>query len=143
MIETTYNNALYEVYEIISYLSEESKSKIPRKLIEYIEENKSNNYNFELDTTALLEEQKLLPETEAFITIIYRDYLCNDESKIKELNEMINKNDLLHEEILNEKNNKLFDNKNKREIKTSLPVKIEKENFWMRIINFIKSRFKQ
>lgn len=139
MVETNYENALYEVSEILSYINEESKKKIPKNLIEYITRNKSKNYNFEIDTNVPIGEQKLLPETEAFITIIYRDYIC-EESKKNEINKIINKNDLEYEEKLKKKYNQenLFKNKYNIENNKKLPIVIKKESLWYRIINYIK-----
>ena len=139
MVETNYENALYEVSEILSYINEESKKRIPKNLIEYITRNKSKNYNFEIDTNVPIGEQKLLPETEAFITIIYRDYIC-EESKKNEINKIINKNDLEYEEKLKKKYNQenLFKNKYNIENNKNLPIVIKKESLWYRIINYIK-----
>lgn len=141
MLETNYENALYEVSEILNYINKESKRKIPEKLIEYLEKNKSKNYNFEIDTNIPIGEQKLLPQTEAFITILYRDFIC-ENSKKNEINKIINKNDLEYEEKLKKKYNQedLFKNKYNIENDKNLPVVIKKESLWYRIINYIKEK---
>lgn len=147
MIDITYENALFEVYEILKYLNTESKEKIPRRIVDYINENKSTNYNFEIDKNKPIYEQELLPETEAFITLIYRDYICSESEK-KEINRIIKENDLKYEEELNKEYN--IDNifKDAPEIETStvnnnsnLPIEINKDNIWKRILKRIKSIF--
>ena len=140
MIGTYYENALYEVNEILKYISEENRRKIPLKLLEYIEKNKATNCNFKIDKNVSIIEQKLLPETEAFITIIYRDYLCKDSEK-NEINELIIKNDLDFENELKKKYNDQVLFKNNVENNNSnnnLPIIIKKEKLWYRIINSIK-----
>ena len=142
MIETVYENALYEVSEILYYLNEDSKKNIPEKLIEYIEENKSTNYNFEIDKSIPITEQKLLPETEAIITIIYRDYICEGNKK-DEINNIINKNDIEYEENLKSTYdyNNMYKEKYNIENGEKLPIVIKKESLWYRIINRIKRIF--
>ena len=98
MNEVVYKNALYEVYEILTYINEQSRNKIPNKLIEYIKENKSVEYEFEINKNITIEKQKLLPETEAFITIIYRDYIC-PKDKRDELDKIMNTIDILVREV--------------------------------------------
>ena len=136
MNEVVYKNALYEVYEILTYINEQSRNKIPNKLIEYIKENKSVEYEFEINKNITIEKQKLLPETEAFITIIYRDYIC-PKDKRDELDKIIKDNDLKFEIKLKEKYKEDLFKKNKKN--QNLPVEIKKEKILKRIINYIKS----
>jgi len=130
MVDIQLEKALFEVYEIIKYINESSKEKIPENLIKYIENNRANNYNFILDTSKPIYEQELLPETEAFITLIYRDYIC-DKDKQTELDEIIKQNDLIYEMKLRKKYspNEIFKNTQTITYNQNLPIKIEKENF--------------
>jgi hypothetical protein len=80
MNDIEFSNALYQISEILAY-SEEIKDKLPRRLIDFIESNKSSNYNWKFDPYRLLEEQGLLQDTTSFLTIIYRNYMCDDFEK--------------------------------------------------------------
>ena len=72
-----YQQAFSEVNEILSYLSKENYNKIPKEVIDAIEENKDDDYVFFIDTTIPFEEQEILEESKAILFNIYKDYLSN------------------------------------------------------------------
>ena len=47
-MNNTYEMALAEVYEILQYLPANMKLKIPKKLLEFIETKKDNNYKVDI-----------------------------------------------------------------------------------------------
>lgn len=76
-----FKDAYSEVYEILKYLDENDKAKIPNEVIEAICENRNKDYIFELDEEKTLQEQKLLPETRAILFNLFRDYLASPRQK--------------------------------------------------------------
>ena len=77
-----YQNALAEVNMILKLAEENILNKIPDSFLNFIEEKKSKSYipNFNMELP--LNEQNLLKETRAILSLIYRSYLCNsDENK--------------------------------------------------------------
>ncbi len=76
-----FKDAYSEVYEILKYLDENDKAKIPNEVIEAICENRNKDYTFELDEEKTLQEQKLLPETRAILFNLFRDYLASPRQK--------------------------------------------------------------
>ncbi len=59
------------------------KSKIPQSFFEFVNKNKSETYcpNFDMDFP--LKEQKLMRETKVILSLIYRSYLCDEDTKRK------------------------------------------------------------
>ncbi len=76
-----YNKAAKEVYIIITYMSEELQSKIPDNVKEVLIENMDKNYFFEYNMKLSLDEQNLMPETRGLLSIIYSNYICNEEDR--------------------------------------------------------------
>ena len=81
-----YSNSLYQINEILKYVTPNLKARIPKKVISYIENNKSKDFNWKIDKTIPLEKQNLLSTTKELLTVLYRDYMCDDIEK-KKLNE--------------------------------------------------------
>ena len=60
--------AYTEVYEIIKHMPKYMKEKIPKNLIQSIEENMDKNYKVDVED---LEECELLEDTEKLLSVIY------------------------------------------------------------------------
>ena len=144
----TINQSFSEVYDIILHLEKELYNKIPQKFIQMIEQNRDADYEFNIDYSKNINEQKLLPDTRVILSLIYRDYLCSPEERQK----LIKKDELVlkqYEKNLQEKYNteNLFKNKNTSNIKENTgfkPVSMVKykESIIKKIINRIKSIFR-
>lgn len=104
MITNEFAEASAEINEILSYLPNEYIQRIPKKLRGFFEKVKSNNYISKIDPYKSLEEQELKPKTKTLLTIIYRNYWCNEEEK-KELDRILIENDKKYEEELRQKYN--------------------------------------
>jgi type I restriction-modification system DNA methylase subunit len=78
-----YQNALTEVEAILKLMSKDMLDKIPNSFLNFIEQKKSKSYIPNLNMQKSLNEQNLLKETRAILSLIYRSYLCNSEEKEK------------------------------------------------------------
>ena len=76
-----YREAFTEVNEILKYLSEDLLKKIPKEFIDNIKENMSTSYVLKYDNTKGINEQNLKQETRAILSVIYRDYICDENIK--------------------------------------------------------------
>ena len=76
-----YREAFTEVNEILKYLSEDLLKKIPKEFIDNIKENMSTSYILKYDNTKGINEQNLKQETRAILSVIYRDYICDENIK--------------------------------------------------------------
>ena len=78
-----YENAYFELLEILKCVSEEDFNKIPKDKIEIIRENANYNHNFKYDPNKTLDENHVLELTKSFIALIFRDYWATDEQRKK------------------------------------------------------------
>lgn len=83
MIPSRYRNAYKEVYIILSYLDEDDYNKIPLEVIDAIENNMNEEYEYYMNEDIDLSNQQMLPETKATLFNLFRDYLSTPEQKEK------------------------------------------------------------
>lgn len=76
-----YREAFTEVNEILKHLNTDILKKIPKELIDNIKESMSTSYVLKYDNTKGINEQELKQETRAILSVIYRDYICNEDMK--------------------------------------------------------------
>lgn len=77
MKDEIYNNALKEVYDILKNTDEDLIKKIPQKFLNFVKENMNQEYISNIDYNIEIDKQKLLPETEAILSLIYKSYWEN------------------------------------------------------------------
>ena len=138
-------NAYTEVYTILQELNEEEYNKISPEVIETIETNMDEDYEYELDDEIELKEQPMLPETKAILFNLFRDYLATPEQKAKIIrmqNEARQKNELKKQQMYN---TDVFANKTKENLTAdnneTMQIVEYKESIFKRILNKIKSFF--
>ena len=146
MENVEYLNSLYQVSEIINYLSPELKNKIPKKLLTYFEQNKSKNYNWNLDKTKSLKEQDLLKNTKDFLAML-NFAICDEKEKL-EIEKVLIENEINYQKSLSKKySSDVFSKKNRVSVYTDKTSNVEllkqEESIFKRIINKIKSIFKK
>lgn len=147
MENTEYLNSLYQINEIIKYMTPNLKARIPKKFISYFENNKSKDYNWKIDEALPLEKQNLLPTTKEILTVLYKEYICNDLERV-ELEKKLNNNEIKYQEELREKYNpdNIFNTKTKEVADTIVESKktsvvAYKKSFFSKIISKIKLIF--
>lgn len=136
-----YYNALSEVSTILQHLELKELKKIPTEIIKDIEENKNLEYTYEIDNEKKLSEQKMLPETQAILSILYRDYIATEEKRkrIKETEKMqIIRTEKEKEQIYG--NKVLFNTKDKI---TAMEIVDEKQTLIKKIKNKIINLLKK
>lgn len=148
MDNINYMKALCEVDDILSNTDESLINMLPISFIKWIKENKLRSYKTEIKNDIPLGSQKLQPETEAIIALIFRKYWSNDEEKNifdkkdkKEFIELENETSKIYPSdtktiFNNRKDIKKIPNQN-----ASLDVIKTKTNIFRVIINKIKSFF--
>ena len=141
--------ALAEVNDIINHFEPDIYKKIPKNFINFVQQNKDNNYTTKIDFSKSINEQNILKETKVLLAIIYRDFICDAKlkQKLKEYDFKII--EAKKREIYNPDN--LFKNKKEQIDKTSISQSQEttttlveyKESIFTKIIKFIKDFFKK
>ena len=147
MITKEYAMAYREVIEILNHMPDESVAKIPQEKMNFYRENMDTSYNYKIDEEKEFEEQEMSDITKAILAVIFRDYWATPYQRERILAK--EKYDLEKlEEVKREKYNPddLFKNKQTEEKQeeqvSNLPGEIRKENFFKRLISFIKGLFK-
>lgn len=142
-----YSNALYQINEILKYMAPNLKARIPKKFISYFENNKSQEYNWTIDESLPLEKQDLLPTTKEILTVLYKDFICDDMERVK-LEKTLNSNELKYQEELRKKYNpnNIFEDRQKNTEYAEIQMKdtkivTYKESFLSKIISRIKLIF--
>ena len=149
MIDTRENiksKAYTELYEVIKRFSKQEQEKIPKEVIENIQNKMDKNYIWKYDDTKELEEQNFLTETKALIVEMYERYLCQQNKK-----EFWNNYDRICLNMIEEKKKAEYNPENifqsraiitTEETKdTCLPEKVKEESLFKRLINKVKSFF--
>ena len=80
------SKAAVEVNALLENVTEEVKSKIPKRFRDYLNEIEAYDYYFEYDASKSLDEQGFSDEALKIIGLIYKDYLCDEEEKQEYLN---------------------------------------------------------
>lgn len=148
MVTKEFAEASAEINEILKYLPEEYINKIPSKLRDFFEKVEDKEYIANIDPYKTLDKQDLKPKTQTLLTILYREYWCNDEEKA-ELDKVLIENDKKYEEELREKYNpdNIFKkNKDTKEIETveeTALIEYENRSWYKKAIDFIGNIFRK
>lgn len=143
MISVEYSEAAVEVLGILECLKDSDKNKIPKQIIEFLERNKSNTYNPEINYWDEVEKLNLKQKTRQILAGIYIDYLSSEDEKKEYINKL-KQNEIKNQEILKEKYN-VDDIFKKKEISKEQVVEltvIKEEKWFVKIINKIREIFK-
>ena len=148
MITNDCAEASSEINEILRYLPTESVEKIPDKLRDIFNKVKKADYVSKIDPYKQLDEQELKPKTKTLLTVIYRNYWCNEEERA-ELDKILMENDKKYEEELRERYNpdNIFKKKEKEEQfeeveETSLTL-YDNRIWYQKAFGFISNIFKR
>ncbi len=149
MVSTEYSEAISEVLDILHNSDDSIVKRIPKKLIEFWEDNKSSTYVPNLDHSRTIDEMNLKKKTKDIITMIYLEYLCDSDKK-KEIKEILIKNEEKYQKEIRNKYNpdSIFKEKGNKDLdigeKTStndFKLIAYKEPFYIRVINYLKKLF--
>ena len=149
MMDDTYREAFAEVLEVIKHSTNSIKEKIPKKFINFLIENKDNNYLVKIDFNKENWDEYIKDETQGILALIYRDYIVSKEKRQVLLREEKKEQIKIENELSEKYNiNNLFSKK-----KTNTTVLTEensnitlinyKESFIKRIWNKIKTLLKR
>ena len=141
-----------ELSTIIKYMPKEYQNKIPTNVVGFFEENKSNNYSFNINPNNIFDKSNIKKETLAIIAMLNIKYWCPNENLKKQLIKKYNENEKQYQKEIREVYNSdnLFKNRNKNsdisevnEVENTVTMVEYKESFISRIINKIKQLFKK
>ena len=140
--------AISETLEVLSHMDESDISAIPIDFLEFLQQNKSKNYESKIDYSINISNINLKQKTDALLALICMKYWSNEEQR-KELEKSFKNNEIEYQEKLKEKYNveNIFERNNKIEDKIEIDstkeLVIYKEILWIRIIKKIKNIIKR
>lgn len=141
-----YTNAMTEVLYYLKGIRDEDLAKLPKKLINFLEENANKNYICNFDYTKPLKELKLTDESKGIIAMICYNYWCNTDEDKRRLINSLNQNEKIYQEEMKEKYNpeKIFKERNKENVQKLneiIAVVEYKESKLKKLINKLKNFF--
>lgn len=150
-MKNTTNQAFSETYDVINHMSKEMQEKIPKSFINLIKENRDLDYKVNIDYSTDIKKQ-LLKETKVILSLIYRDCLCSKEKRQELLD--IDVEEIEREEKGPQEKYQIdFDSRKKEKLQDveelknkeqeTLPIKVEKDKWYIKVINFIKKLLKR
>ena len=148
-VSENYKKAFVELEAVLKCLNYDDYNKIPKNLINEIEQKKDKEYKYEYNETLEYYKWNFMPETKALLYNIFKNYLAT-EKQIEDLRrkELIEINKLEEEKKKKYNTENIFKNS---ELKNSQQEKKDKEcnkiikykeSFIKRIFRKIKSIFK-
>lgn len=137
-----------EMNELLnSIVPNEYVLKIPQKFREFLKRIEDKEYVFNVDLNKDIDEQNITEKTKDLITVIYRNYWCNEEER-ENLDRILTKNEREYQEKLREKYNpdNLFKKQNEENQvhpeNVSL-IEYKTNTIFDKIKEFIKNIFKK
>ena len=100
----SYTKACTEVTEMLAHLPESQYNLIPKEEIMYYKKNSDKSYNFILDPTIPLQEQKISKQANAIIISLFYKYFLNSKMQ-EQLEEVLKENEKIMEEEKRQKYN--------------------------------------
>lgn len=148
-MNTTYNNAFAETLFIIRCLPYNEQSKISKKFIEFLDENKNDDFVITINPNISLQRQQLLEETKELLKEIYMSYFISEEKR-KTILQYDRYRNIVEEDLKNQKYdyNNLFKNKTtdilpEENTRNTVAIIEYKESILKKLLNKIKGIFKK
>lgn len=143
MVSIRYANAMKEVLQYLKGIRKEDVDKIPKKFMNFLEENASKEHECQFDFAKPLKELDLLDETKGIITIICYKCWCETEEQKQNFLEKLNENEIEYQKQLKEKYDmeNIFTKTNVVNSNTDIMVikKSKVKQLYEKIIRFIET----
>ncbi|MGN1299498.1 MAG: hypothetical protein ACI4UE_05925 [Candidatus Scatovivens sp.] len=139
-VSIEYANAYSEVLEVLNHMPKYDYDKIPKDMIDMFQNNCNNEHQFRYDLKKEFEEQEISKRAKLILAILFRDYWATPYQKQK----IIEKQNWSRMQIEKEKierynpDNIFKKNSEKEKVSNNLLVEVKKENFYHKVVNFIK-----
>lgn len=131
-----------EVYQVLNLLGNEYVNKLPKSLLNMLEEKRNINYVPKYTDDQPLNKQNIQKETLSIIALLHLNYWCENEEEKKQLRQMFKSNEDRYQRELREKYNpdNLFKNNiQESTINNEVSLVEYKESIFRKLINKIKS----
>lgn len=105
MVSNKYSKAIKEVLHYLKGIREEDVNKIPKTIMNFLEENASKEYICDFDYTTPLKDLSITDEAKGIISFLCYSYWCDTEEEKQEFLNKLNENERLFQEELRKKYN--------------------------------------
>ena len=149
MVTKELSQSATEINIILSNTSKDIVDKIPKKFKILLKEIEDKEYVFEYDKTKSLNEQKISDMTRGLISLIYKEYICNEKEKQEYLNTLQEKlknqekekREKYNPDNIFKKKNIVNNDKEKEENVNcdNLTIKVKDKNIFRKVISHIKN----
>ena len=144
----TDDNIMYaELSEILKMMEPKEVNKIPKKLLEVIEKEKSNTYIPNYSSKIELNSKNIKKETLAMLALLYINYWCEDENEKKEYLKLIEENEQKYRQQIREKTDIKYITRTQKIEKNNVPEQelavVKNKSFIKNVIEKIKSFLKK
>lgn len=145
MINVNNANAMAEVIYYLKGIKQEDINKIPKKLMQYLNENASKEHICSFDYNKPLKELDILDEARGIIGMICYNYWCVTEQQKEQYLKKLSMNEQQYQEILHEKYNpdNIFKNKQKHtennQMQATAIVEYKNDSLFKKVKKFLLS----
>lgn len=153
MVGTELSEGISETLDILNHMDKTYIDRIPKKIIEFLNNNKSADYVSNLDHSKKINEMNLKEKTKDILAIIYMNYWCDLQEKAN-YSKLLKQNEYSYQEVLREKYNSdnIFKKNNqtqhiiqdiisKEVVNDNTTIVEYKESFFKKLIIKIKNIF--
>ena len=145
MVSVKDANAMAEVIYYLKGIKQEDINKIPKKLMQYLNENASKENICNFDYNKPLKELDILDEARGIIGMICYNYWCVTEQQKEQYLKKLSMNEQQYQEILHEKYNpdNIFKNKQKHtennQMQATAIVEYKNDSLFKKVKKFLLS----
>lgn len=145
MINIKNANAMSEVLHYLKGIRKVDIDKLPKKLLNFLEENASKDYICDFDYSKPLRELKLLDDTKGILGLICLNYWCETEEEKNNFKNILNENEIQYQKELREKYNvdNIFKNSPDSEYRPvandKVLTEVKKETIFTKIKNWLRN----
>lgn len=134
MIDNDIGKIAKEVNTILEHIPKSERNKISPGVLNFLEKHEDKKYDFSIDFTKDIKDQRIMKGTKKFLIAIYRDYWAKEEEKEK-IDQLLAEND----KVYNIDN--MWSKKEKNIVKmqqNNVQMIEYKENLFEKLLKFIK-----
>ena len=147
MINERYKIAISETLHYLKGIRQSDIDKIPNKFMNFLKNNKSENYICNFDYLKPLSELELMEESKGLIAMICLNYWCESDKQKNDFKKHLWENEIKYQEELLKKYNPddLFKDKGAVEVadiqENTALIKHEEVKWYKKLFNTIKKYF--
>lgn len=148
MDKIEFNNACYEVLEILKYVKEDDIKKIPEEEIQLLKNNANFNHNFRYEPHKSIKEQDVSKLAKGIIATYFEKYIASEKQQEKiKLKRQYDLKIIEQKKMEKYNTDNIFKKDGKREIENKNEnmqmIKISQDKWYKKLLSFFINIFKK